>query len=180
MSLIDDAPVFHFFEDVSFTHPCDTLHFLTNLDNWFKKIICEGWFCIRTGFKLFVDCHCADIFWNPTVRWKELFVQVASRWSSYEGGCLLFASTPSVSSYHSSLELLTERLSLLFCIAIAELCVYALMSFFLSALLGVLVDVTHDLKVDTTLAESVLLLALPSSVHKLVCGVGLFSIHQGS
>lgn len=57
---------------------------------------------------------------------------------------MLFAPTPTVLAFHSSLALLTEGRFLLFRMALAEHCIYALMSLFASALLGGPVDATHD------------------------------------
>lgn len=68
---------------------------------------------------------------------------------------MLFATTQIVLVYHSSLALLIERHNLLFCITIAEHCVYDVRAFFLSALLGEPVEATEFMKVLQLLLSQV-------------------------
>lgn len=143
MDLADDAPATRSLYYVTLTHSYDTLHFLANFGYRFKEIFFEHRLCVRKRSKVLVNCPCANIFGVPTRLPKEVFIQVSSFWSSYDGSHLMFAPTPIVFIYHSSMALLTERRSFLIRIAVAENCVYALMSFFLSALLGRSVDATH-------------------------------------
>lgn len=87
--------------------------------------------------------------------------------------------TPIVFTYHSSSALLTESRSLIFCIAVADLYVYALLSFFLSAVLDGPSNATHDFEAATSLVESSALLPFPSGVQSFVSDAGLFSVLQG-
>lgn len=93
---------------------------------------------------------------------------------------MLFAPMQIVFAYNSSMALLTERRSFLFRIAVAENCVYNLMSFFLSAVLRETVDATHVFERVTALAESDVLLPSLSVVYACVCDVRLLSVLQGS
>lgn len=105
-------------------------HFLANFDYWLKEILFEQRFCARTDLNLFANWHCVDILEISTLEQEELFVQVPPWWSSDEGSRLLFALTRIVFSYHSSLLILIEQKGSLFRIAVAALCVYALIFFF--------------------------------------------------
>lgn len=80
---------------------------------------------------------------------------------------MLFASTPIVFAYHFSLTLFTERRSVLSRITVAEHCVFALMSFFSSALLGGAVDAAHDFEVVTALVESGVLLSFAECCSRI-------------
>lgn len=129
---------------------------------------------------MFFNWHCIEIFAVPTRQREELFLQVPSLFSSLDGSRLWFALTQIVFTHHSSLGLLIEWHSLLLLIAFNEHFVYALMSFFSSALLGKPVDATHNFGGVTSLVESGVLLPLPSGVQAFVSELGLFSVLRGS
>lgn len=152
--LADDAPVTNSLDYVAFTRPCETIDFVSNFHYWLKEIVLSKSFVSGQGPKLFVNCHCVDIFEILTRQPGELFVQDRSWWSSYEGSCLSFASTLVVFTYHSSLVLLTECCSLLFCIGVTKHSVYALMSLFSSTFPGGTGDTTPDIESVTSLVGS--------------------------
>lgn len=93
---------------------------------------------------------------------------------------MLFATKPIVVAYHSSLAFLTERCSLLFRIDVAENCLYTLIVFFLSALLGGQDDVANDFDGVPAPAESVVFLPQPTGFNAFKPDVGLFSVFQSS
>lgn len=70
-------------------------------------------------------------------------------------------------AYHSILELCLQRRSLLFCIAVAEHCIFALPSFFTRALVAVPVEFIHVSEGINALAESGVLLLLPAGAYAL-------------
>lgn len=55
LKLADNAPATHSLEYVDFTCPHVAFHFLANSDIWFKEIIFEQKFRVRTGSRLFVN-----------------------------------------------------------------------------------------------------------------------------
>lgn len=86
--------------------------------------------------------------------------------------------TPTFSVYHSALALLKERRSLLFCIAVARHCVYGLLSFFPSALIGGRADRAWNFNGATTLVDMSVLLSWPRGVHAFIADFELFSVSQ--
>lgn len=107
---------------------------------------------------------------------EKLFVEAPSWLSSYRVSRLLFASAPIVFGSYSSLAVLTELRSLLFCIAVAEHSVYASMLLFLSLFLDGPSDATYDFDGVTSPVESGVLLLLMSGVHSFVSDVRLLSV----
>lgn len=93
---------------------------------------------------------------------------------------MFFASTAIVFSYHFSLEILTERHSMLFCIAGTEQCVFSFMSFFSSRLLRKPPNAAHDFEDVTAFVESGILLPFPKGAHAFISAIGLFSALQDS
>lgn len=94
-----------------------------------------------------------DIFGISASDHDRLFVCVPLWWIDYEGRRLLVAPTPMVSPYHCTLALCQDLRSLLFHIAVAEPCAFALLSVFMSALAGESVDFVHVFESAATLAE---------------------------
>lgn len=92
----------------------------------------------------------------------------------------MFLLTFVVFPYHSSVEFLTKWYSLLFRIDVSKDCVYALISFFLFALLGGLSDAKHDIEFSTYELEYGVLFSLPCVVHSFVSDFELFSVIQGT
>lgn len=92
----------------------------------------------------------------------------------------MFASTPTVFAYQSSLALLIDRYGLLFCMAVTEHCVNELMSFFSSVLLGRPSHATHDFEGVASFVETGVLLPLPCDVHSFVSNVVFLFVFQGS
>lgn len=73
-----------------------------------------------------------------------------------------------------------KRRSVLFNIAVAGHCIFALLSSFRSALVVGLDEYFHAVEGATTFAESFIVLTFPAGVHAFVKDVGLVSVLQGS
>lgn len=166
-------------EYVAFSRSYDSLHLLTNFDYWFKEIQFEQRFRVGRNAALFGNRHCVDIFGIPIRVFEEFFGQVPSWWTDYDGSCLFLAPITMFLTYKFTLVNLKELRSLLFCIAVAQHCLYALLLFFTSALISAPFNHTRVLEGSTTLAEWGILLPMPRGVHALVSDFGLFSISQG-
>lgn len=92
----------------------------------------------------------------------------------------MFEPKPILFACHSSLAFLTKLGSLLFCIAFADRCVYALTSFDSLPFLGEPNDAKHEFEGVTSLAESGVLFLLPDGVHSVICDARFLSIYQGT
>lgn len=79
--------------------------------------------------------------------------------------------------FHS--DLLKEGRCLLLRIAVGEHCVYVLLTFFSSTLIGGPVHRTWNFECATALAKSSIFLPLPRGIHALVADFGLLSVLQG-
>lgn len=84
-----------------------------------------------------------------------------------------------VFAYYLTLALRKNRRSLLFCIAVAENYVYALLSFFTTPLIGGHVDYVSKFEGGWNFAEHGVLLHLTRGVHAFVDDVRLLSVLQG-
>lgn len=85
-----------------------------------------------------------------------------------------------VPDYHPTLALCAESRRFLFCIAVAEQFVFALLSFFTFALAVRPVAYIYLFEGDKALAESGVLLLFSSGMHAFSENVGLFFVLQGS
>lgn len=92
----------------------------------------------------------------------------------------MFVPTPIVLIYHFSLMYFIEWRSSLFCSVVAELCLYALKSFFPSAELVEPADLTHYFEIIMDLVESGVLLSLRSGIQAFLSDVGMLSDFEGS
>lgn len=81
---------------------------------------------------------------------------------------------------HCTLPLRAERHKLLFCIAFAEYCTFALLSFFTSALVGGPVEYFDAFEGAMALAESGVFLPLAARLDEFVADIGSFSVLYGS
>lgn len=115
-----------------------------------------------------------DTFGMVTRNRELFFVCVQSGWSDYEGNRLWVASTPIVFDYHFISVLRAECHSQLFCIAVEERCVSALLSISFSVQIRDRADYLHVLKPARALPKSVILVPLLSGVHFLVADIRLY------
>lgn len=134
---------------------------------------------VRRGTALFVNWHCLDNFDIPTHDLEKLFTYVPS-WSDSEGSWLLVIPTLTLLSYCSTLPFCKTGCSVLLPIAVAEHCAFALLSQFMSVLVGGPVDYVHIFQRATTLAESNVLLPLFPGVNGFFAHGGLFFNLLGS
>lgn len=154
LSLADDSPLTHSIKYVAFTCPYGIPYFLTNAKYWLKQIIFEQMSCDWKEPSLLANYHRVDIFEIQTRQQEDLSVQVLSGAKVTRNVACFCEPTRIVFAHHSSSAFLTERRSLLFRIVFAEHCVYALITFFSSSLVGEPSDASPDFEVVTTSVES--------------------------
>lgn len=91
---------------------------------------------------------------------------------------MLYSHSPIVFAYYSRLALLKSRRKLQFCIAVAEHCVFELMSFLALALVGESVDSSPTLKDMSNLVEAGVLIPVHKVLREFVFEVGLLAVIQ--
>lgn len=81
----------------------------------------------------FIDLHCVNFYAVLLLTHLELYISVPDWRRTYQSLRLLFVPTPVVLAYYLNLNKSHRASELIFCIAVSEFCVYAI----LFSLLGV-------------------------------------------
>lgn len=154
MELNDVASVNHSLAYVLFPRPYDKLHLLNSFVYLWKELQFEHRIRARRCAALSFNKLCVDMFGITTRGREKFFVYVPSLGCDYKGSCILVAPTPMALAYLPTLPLHVERRGPLFCISVAESCVFTLLLFFKSALISGLAESVSVFKGAAALAES--------------------------
>lgn len=100
--------------------------------------------------------------------------------SDYEWSCSSVVRAVLISAYQFILALLAKPRDILFCISVAEYCVFTLLSFSTVSLVSGSGDYVHVFEKATTLLQTGLLLPLPPGRLPFLADLGLFFVLRGS
>lgn len=130
-------------------------------------------FRVQPHAALLVNWNCVDIFGILTHTCRKYIACQRSLWAGYEIVRSLVASTSMISTYNYTLALHAEVRSLLFRIAVAKNCSFALLSFSTSILVGGpdgFINVFHG---DVAFKDCGILLLLSSDLRVFVVNTKL-------